>query len=337
MNNSYTPFISVLLPVYNCEKYIAEAVQSILNQTYTHFELLIIDDCSTDTTLQICKSFQDERIVLIEKEKNSGITKSLNYGISIAKGKYIARMDGDDISLPERFEKQVAFLEANEDVVLCGTQYQIIGTNKIRKHPIEHDEIKVKLISGCYIAHPTVMFNKNFFVDNNLNYNPEMEPAEDYDLWSRLVFVGRLANLDEVLLYYRVHTNQTSNVHKSKQNEISDGIKMRMLQKLKTDLKKADLSLNIGLSVPENLLLLRQLKDRIQLLKELDFINKTKGIYNSFLFKNFIKSEKKLLIKKIYINRNVISFYQRIALFFYEKESFKILKVKGSLRLLFRL
>ena len=226
------PFITVLLPVYNCEKYIAEAIDSILQQTYTHFELLIIDDCSTDATLQICKSFQDERIVIIEKEKNSGYTNSLNYGIGIAKGKYIARMDGDDISLPTRFEKQVAFLESNEDVILCGTAFSIMGSNKSIAVPEFHENIKGKLLFGNCIGHPTVMLRKSTLINNSILYDIEMEPAEDYDMWSRLIDLGILYNIQEPLLLYRVHNNQVSSIRNAIQKQKTTAIKIKLLQKI---------------------------------------------------------------------------------------------------------
>ena len=121
-----SPKISVILPVYNSELYIKETIDRVLNQTFSDFELLIIDDCSTDKTVSIIKEYSDERICLIEKEKNSGLINSLNFGISLAKGEYIARMDGDDICLLERFAKQVAFLDKNPTIILCGTAYSDI-------------------------------------------------------------------------------------------------------------------------------------------------------------------------------------------------------------------
>ncbi|MEM8520126.1 glycosyltransferase family 2 protein [Flavobacterium sp. PL12] len=223
------PFISVLMPVYNCELYIKEAVESILNQTYTNFELLLIDDCSNDTTLQICKSFQDERIVIIEKEKNTGYTNSLNYGLAIAKGKYIARMDGDDISLPDRFEKQFAFMEANEDVVVCGTSFSIIGSNKLIRVPETHNEIKVGLLKECKIGHPAVMLRKSVLDNYRITYDKLMEPAEDYDLWVRLSIIGKLHNLQECLLNYRIHELQVSKVRNSKQEEAANKIRLKLV------------------------------------------------------------------------------------------------------------
>lgn len=286
------PLITVIMPVYNCEKYILEAVESILQQTYTNFELILIDDCSTDATLQICKSFQDDRIVIIEKERNSGYTNSLNYGLSIAKGKYIARMDGDDISLPMRFEKQVDFLEANEDIVLCGTQYNIIGTEKVCNHPLTHDEIKVKLLSGSYIAHPTVMFKKDFFDKHNLSYNSKMEPAEDYDLWSRVVFLGRVENLKDVLLQYRVHEQQTSIVKNERQEFLANKIRLNLLQKIipeKVLLSNRLIFLN---TFKNGIIDVKLLKDNFDFFNLLLKKNKEKKVFDTNLFANYIKDEK---------------------------------------------
>ena len=230
------PLISVLMPVYNCEKYILEAVESILQQTYTHFEFLIIDDCSTDSTVEQIKSIQDDRIQLILKPKNTGITESLNYGLRIAKGKYIARMDGDDISLPTRFEKQVAFLEANEDVVVCGTSFKILGSGLYIAVPETNDEIKVGMLQECKIGHPTVMMRSSFLNEHQLSYNASMEPAEDYDLWVRMIHLGKFYNLQEPLLKYRVHQNQVSNQRNQNQVEKALQIKCNMLKYLDKDI-----------------------------------------------------------------------------------------------------
>ncbi|PWB18335.1 glycosyltransferase family 2 protein, partial [Flavobacterium sp. HTF] len=232
MSDFRNPKITVLMPVYNCELYIKETVDSILNQTFTDFEFLIIDDASTDKTVDIIKTYNDSRIKLIVKPVNTGYTNSLNYGLKIAKGEYIARMDGDDISFPERFAKQVSLLDANPEIILCGTLYQIIGTEKVCNHPLNYEEIKVKLISGCYIAHPTVMFRKSVFESYNLQYDTNMEPAEDHELWSRLIFLGKVVNIDEVLLWYRVHIKQTSIISNEKQLKISKEVAINMLQKL---------------------------------------------------------------------------------------------------------
>lgn len=249
-----TPLISVVLPVYNCELYIQQAIESILNQTFVDFEFIIIDDCSTDNTLQLCNLFTDERIIIIEKDKNSGYTNSLNYGLSIAKGKYIARMDGDDICMPERFEKQVLFLEANLDIILCGTSYAVIGEKGIYVLPETHEEIKIKLLSGNCIVHPSVMFRKDILVANNLMYDVLMEPAEDYDLWVRLSSIGKLHNLQECLVHYRVHDGQVSAIRNKKQIQVANQVRLKLLQLL-----------GVGISPYENEVYLKAIEKKEQL------------------------------------------------------------------------
>lgn len=221
-----TPKISVLMPVYNCELYIKKAIDSILNQTYSDFEFLIIDDASTDETVSIIKSYNDARIQLIEKPINSGYTNSLNYGLKLAKGKYIARMDGDDISLPERFAKQVDFLDKNLDVVLCGTAFCIIGTNEIISIPQNHEEIKLALLKNNCIAHPSVMMRKSILDKGSILYDLAKEPSEDYDLWVRLISKGKLHNLLEVLLKYRIHDKQVS--QKRTEQQLNNAIEIKL-------------------------------------------------------------------------------------------------------------
>lgn len=226
------PKIAVLMPVYNCELYIKEAVESILSQTYSDFEFLIIDDASTDETVSIIKSYTDTRIQLIEKPSNTGLTNSLNLGLQLAKGKYIARMDGDDISFPERFEKQIAYLEANPEVVLCGTSYKIMGEEKRTLIPESHDVIKLGLLKSNCIAHPSVMIRRKTLEEFSIIYDTTKEPAEDYALWVQLLGVGKLHNLQEVLLKYRMHDSSVSRKRVEEQEKRAIEIKLELLSHL---------------------------------------------------------------------------------------------------------
>ena len=230
------PKITVLMPVYNCELYIREAVDSILNQTFKDFEFLIIDDASSDETVMILKSYCDPRIQLIEKQINTGYTNSLNQGLKLAKGEFIARMDGDDISLPERFAKQVSLLDKNPEVIMCGTSYSIIGENEIFLLPESHQEIKVNLLKGNCIVHPSVMLRNNIIVANNISYDQQTEPAEDYDLWIRLLLLGKLHNLQECLLRYRVHDSQVSSVRNKQQVQVAKNVRLKLLCSLENSI-----------------------------------------------------------------------------------------------------
>jgi glycosyltransferase involved in cell wall biosynthesis len=228
----HKPLISVLMPVYNCELYIDEAIESILNQTYTNFEFLIIDDLSTDTTVSRIKNYTDPRIKLIEKPLNSGIASSLNLGFKIAKGDYLARMDGDDISLPERFAKQIAFLENNPDVIVCGSFYTIIGTQKSIPVPEKHEDIKVASLRNNCMVHPSLMLRKKAVDELSICYDDTKEPVEDFDLWVRLFTKGKFHNLQEVLLHYRIHSHQVSTFNREKQKKGASKVRFELLNQL---------------------------------------------------------------------------------------------------------
>ena len=204
------PLVSVIMSVYNGEKYLVQAIYSILNQTYQNFEFIIIEDCSTDNSLDILEEYakKDSRIKIIKKEKNIGIKgfiENLNLGISIAKGKYIARMDQDDVSLPERFQKQVDFLENNPEITLVGAQLNLINEqNKITGEAIaalQHRDIVKRITSQIQLFHPVIMFRK----DQNIQYREKFIYCEDYDLYLNLITQGKkLANINEKLLHYRI-------------------------------------------------------------------------------------------------------------------------------------
>ena len=196
------------MSVYNGEKYLSEAIESVLNQTYKDFEFIIINDGSSDSSLEIIKKYQnqDERIVLISRE-NKGLVASLNEGIEKAKGKYIARMDADDICLSTRFEEQIEYMEKNK-LDLCGSWIETFDERNILnvwKYPETHSDIEFRSFFMCSFAHPSVMIKKIVF--DKLKY--ENETAEDYRLWCDILANGyKVGNIQKVLLKYRLHNNQ---------------------------------------------------------------------------------------------------------------------------------
>jgi len=206
-----SPLVSVLLPVYNAAEHVQEAIQSILNQTFTDFEFLIFNDGSTDESRAIIQNIKDERIQFFDYPQNSGHVAHLNEGLRLARGAYIARMDADDIAMPDRFAQQVALLECESDVVLCGTVYETFGSEQtVVEVPLTDREIRNGLPFHSPMGHPTVMFRKLVIDKHQLYYSEEYMPAEDYKLWYDLSKVGELRNLHNVLLKYRVHKNQIS-------------------------------------------------------------------------------------------------------------------------------
>ncbi len=205
------PFVSIVLPVYNGENYLAQAIQSLLNQSFTDFELIVINDCSTDATEEVIHSFADPRIVYAKNERNMHLIPTLNKGLSLAKGKYIARMDHDDIALPNRLKKQVEFLEAHPEVMVLGTlieRFSDEGHSFQPKLPIEPDDMAVSLLFFNPISHPSAMFRSWPVKEHGLQYNPNIFNAEDYALWWDMRQFGDIKNYPEVLLRYREHPSQ---------------------------------------------------------------------------------------------------------------------------------
>lgn len=204
------------MPVYRTkEQYLREAIESILAQTFSDFEFLILDDCPEDSREEIVKSYQDKRIRYIKNEKNLGITPSRNKLIDLARGEYLAVFDHDDISLSERFAKQVAYLDAHPECGVVGGRIQKMSNGKKYKHkkskwPQDDHDIKLALMRSCAIAHSCSMIRKSVLTDNNIRYEEQFSPAEDYALWCRLIPFTQFHNLDEVLFVYRDHTDNTS-------------------------------------------------------------------------------------------------------------------------------
>ncbi len=226
------PRVSVIMPVYNGEQHLREAIESILSQTFTDFELLILFDHSADHSLDIIRSFEDQRIRLVVNENKKGLAYILNKGLELSTGEYIARMDCDDISFPRRLEKQVRFMDENPDVGVCGTWIELfMGVNYIKKYPLTHEAIRCNLLFECSLAHPSVMIRKESFLKHDLFYDVKYV-VEDYELWTRCSNVIRLANLPEVLVKYRWHFDQVSKINADAHDRSSFEISAKHLSAL---------------------------------------------------------------------------------------------------------
>lgn len=199
--------VSVVMAVFNGEAYLREAIDSILNQTLNNFEFIIINDCSTDTSGDIIKTYDDKRIVFLQNNVNIGLAASLNKGIAAASGKYIARMDADDVSLPNRLAKQVDYLDKHENVVVLGTSAEfidILGEKICTYFPPTVDEIMRTVFPGSPFIHPSVIFRKAVFVEAG-QYPAHMRyGGEDPILFGRMAKYGQIANLSEALIKYRL-------------------------------------------------------------------------------------------------------------------------------------
>lgn len=232
---SRQPLVSILMSVHNDLRYLRESIDSILNQTFGDFEFILIDDGSTDGSGSFLKNLSDPRVKLIVNASNIGLTASLNLGLKIARGKFLARMDADDISEPLRLERQVEFLEAHPQIGIVGCSRHLIdeeGKTTAIAPALEDDlAIRWKCLMGNPFAHPTVMIRRQVLLDHSLQYDPSFRTAQDYELWTRLLPCTQAANLPETLLRYRLR-NGISRGSKSQQLANHDRIIGLAIQRL---------------------------------------------------------------------------------------------------------
>lgn len=228
--------VSVIMTNYNTpEEYLRQAIDSILDQTYTNFEFIIVDDCSTDNSLSVLESYEDKRIQILKNSQNIGLTKSLNKALAVCRGEFISRMDSDDISEPKRFEVQIDYLKKNPDVIVCGTWVKMIGewrkshSNEYIKREIptrEEFSIYQLFSNNPNLVHPSVMFNMRLMLKYNIKYDESYIFAQDYRMWISCNQYAKCSIIPEVLLNYRVHDKAISTAKK----EIQDDCVIRIIQ-----------------------------------------------------------------------------------------------------------
>jgi glycosyltransferase involved in cell wall biosynthesis len=231
---SFLPVVSVILPVYNCVSYVAEAIESILDQTYQNLEIIIVDDNSNDGTYELCKQYIDNRIHLFRRDCRMGISENLNFAFEQSLGDFIVRMDGDDISELTRIEKQVSWMQSNPEIIVSGTCVNYFGAiNGSWNVPLENDEIKIGLLKTNVLIHPSVIFRRNLLMEKfgTLRvYDSNEEPCEDYWLWVKILLNnGILGNIGESLINYRYHERQVSSLKKEAQGRIVSKIRLHLL------------------------------------------------------------------------------------------------------------
>jgi len=285
------PNISVIMPVHNVEKYVSTAVQSILNQTFENFELIIIDDASTDMTYDIVNRIQDKRIIKLQNKTNIGIANTLNKGIQLANGEYIARMDGDDISKPNRLEKQLNFMESNPKLMISGTHMDLINNNgdfiKHQKKKIGKEEIEISLFFGhTSLAHPSIIMRKQLLDTFCLRYDSAFQYAEDFDLYCRATQYASMDNLGENLIQYRIHDESVSKkYHLQQQTDAKVALFLHLRRlKLPFDLEQFKIHTNIAFGDKTYIIS----KKEIELwFNNLQKWNKQNNYFNKELFRKY--------------------------------------------------
>jgi len=227
---SSTPLISVLLPVHNGEPYLRAAIESVLAQSLGDFELLVINDGSTDRTQDIVEALRDDRIRCHANVRKQGLAATLDRGLSLARGQFVARMDADDLCAVDRFRLQAQYLERHPETSLVGSWYQLVGSDRVVKLPESSEEINFHLMRFNCVAHPSVMFRLADFRANGLAYDAGYEHAEDYACWVSFARLGlKMVNLPLPLLLHRRHSGQISRRHAAAQRRATERIALEQL------------------------------------------------------------------------------------------------------------
>lgn len=233
--------VSIITSVYNAGPYLQEAIDSILRQTHEEFEWIIFDDASDDKTNEILRSITDKRIIITRNNERLGLTKNLNTALNIAKGEYILRMDGDDIALPGRIEKQVRYMEDNRDVLLSGGSMICFGeSDALRRAATDFETLKIRLIYNSVISHPTFIFRREVLDNYNIYYDEKLPFAQDYGFTYSVSKRGKITNVSDVLMKYRIHGRQISKENAQMQNICANRTRIRILNDLGIYLSRED-------------------------------------------------------------------------------------------------
>lgn len=222
------------MPTYNVAPYVKEAIDSVLQQTYNDFELLIIDDCSTDDTISVVRDINDPRIRIVQNDKNVGLAENLNRGLSRITTEYVARMDGDDIAEPFWLEREVAILDSHHDIGICSVGFERFGTVKsLVRFPEQHEDCMANMLFECSVIVPT--FRMSLYRDYGLRYSTDAFPAEDYRFWAECLRVTRIYNIQETLFHYRMHPTQICTARREEQQRKVAQVRRYMLEWLSED------------------------------------------------------------------------------------------------------
>ena len=307
------PAISVVMPTYNTPiPYLQEAVESVLNQTFRDFELVVIDDCSTNGSDEYLKKLRDERIKIIWNKENLGVTKSLNIGLKAVKGKYIARMDADDVSAPNRLEKQFAFLEAHPDVVLVGSYYEAFSEHfsKIIVQNIKSQSLyRIKsLFRNPGPAHPTLLIRREAIELHRVIYDESLIYAQDYGLFVEMCKYGDVAVFPEILVKKRVHKRQICVLHRKKQRECDQLVQKKLLEELDLTPDKEALDFHYRFRYES----IR----KIELYKGFKWILKLNHL--NFRLKKYRRLDFLLFSLKVFIGQFLMLFFDDAYKFFYK-------------------
>jgi glycosyltransferase involved in cell wall biosynthesis len=307
--NNINPSISVVMPVFNGEKYIDEAVRSILNQTFTDFEFILIDDCSTDRTSEIVKKFNDPRISYFRNSNNRGNYPCRNEGHELARGKYICVMDADDIAEPGRFRIQYQLMENNSEIGICGSYIKNIPSGIIPRFITDCEILRVAFLFNNYCSHPSIIMRNEFLKKFNLKYNEEFQYSADFELCARGLRYFKVCNITDVLIQYRRHQGQISWEKAKEQEKYADIIRINQLRDI-LEFIPEEIPVLLHLKLMKKHPILIKYKDKAeQWVKEILERNKIIGYFNHDILQQFLYNS---IISCLNNNQNNIPFRQQI-------------------------
>ena len=283
------PLVSVVMPIHNNDNYVAESIESILRQTFTDFELILIDDGSTDSSNDVIKKYGDPRISIIQNEINMGVAKSLNKAHLASKGDYIVTIGSDDICDRILLEEQVNFMEGNKHIDICGTFGDYLNEDFTLGRGISDEEIKIGMLHGCFILHGGSIYRKSSLMEYNLYYNENFEAAVDYEFFSRASEYLKFQNIPKVLYHVRRHENQISNKRKALQDYNADRVRNKELDKIIPERTDEESKFHCAIAKKDFSSIEKDYFNYITWLDKLKDANKRKAIYNDRIFAKFIE------------------------------------------------
>jgi glycosyltransferase involved in cell wall biosynthesis len=274
--NSPSPKVSVFMPVYNAGSYLYAAIDSILNQSFTDFEFVIVNDGSTDQSESVILSYNDPRIRLVNNPKNLGLIASLNVGLEICNGEYIVRMDQDDISLPDRIALQVSFMEQNPEIGLIGSWFEDFGDqieSKIVRYSTNDTEIRIRHLYQTHISHPTALLRSSIVRRHNIRFDPEYVHGEDYNCWVTMSAFCKLSNYPAVLVRKRDHPRNITNSFSSTMHSTCTKVKQKQFEAMGSAVSQAEADLYTRFADPEWGFSLVEMNQLLNLLHRLNAAN----------------------------------------------------------------
>jgi glycosyltransferase involved in cell wall biosynthesis len=275
------PTVSIVMSVYNGTPFLREAIESILSQTFSDFEFIIINDGSSDESETVIQSYQDARIRYVPQENNSGLAASLNHGLTLATGTYIARMDSDDICVATRLEEQVAFLNTHTDIGVIGTWAQTFGESSfVWKNPTAPQDIAARLLFSSCLLHPTVMLRAAVLIAANVRYDDTLRSAQDYALWVALLPHTKFANLPKVLLHYRLSPTAISATRRTEQLANTWRTQAALLSELNLPITEDSQRLHTGLAPDEPMLHAGHIAKKAAWLMRIRSANTTRKLFS---------------------------------------------------------